>query len=337
LVGEFDREEVSMGQLRRRRFLIASSALLAAPLVAGGQKGERVYRVGLLIPTAGRGPLEDIREKRFADLGWIKGRNISFIYRYSKVNDRLPALAKELAQEKVDVIMAVGTPAALAAKQATAAIPVVFHEVGDPVGVGLVSSLSRPGGNVTGISSLTFELGAKRLKLLTETLPEARRIGVLMNRTDPTASQVLEALRAGLTSGDVTVEPYYAGRPAEIETAFQSMKRHHVDGAMVQPDGMFWAQRARIVKLASELRLPTVYPHKQDVEAGGLMSYGASFLAMQAQAIAYVDKILKGAKPGDLPIQRAAEFELYINRKSAEALGLTIPQSLLLQADKVIE
>ena len=316
---------------------VVCALLLVWMPLAQAQSQHRVFRVGLLIPTAGRGPLEDIREKRFADLGWIKGRNISFVYRYSKVNDRLPALAKELAQEKVDVIVAVGTPAALAAKQATATIPVVFHEVGDPVGVGLVSSLSRPGGNVTGISSITFELGAKRLKLLTEILPEARLIGVLMNRTDPTAAQVLEALKAGLASGDVKVEPFYAGRPAEIETAFQSMKRLHVDGVMVQPDGMFWAQRVRIVRLATELRLPTVYPHKQDVEAGGLMSYGASFLAMQAQAIAYVDRILKGVKPGDLPIQRAAKFELYVNLKTAKALGLTIPQSLLLQADKVIE
>jgi putative ABC transport system substrate-binding protein len=318
----------------RRVFLGAVGSLVAAPLTAEGQTTRKVYRVGVLSPADGRNPTDEIFEKRLSAHGWIEGQNVSFVYRYSRVNDALPALAKELALERLDIIVTSGTPASLAAKHATTTIPVVFYSVGDPVGVHLVSSLGRPGGNVTGISGITYQLGAKRLQFLKDVLPEARSVGILLNRTDPTAPQVLRALTAGLASGKVTVEPFYAGRPVEIETAFQAMKQN---GVVIQPDGMFWAQRPNIVKLAADLHLPAIYAFKEDVDAGGLMSYGASFLHMQAQAIAYVDRILRGAKPGDLPVEEPTKFELVINLKTAKALGLTIPPALLQRADQVIE
>lgn len=322
---------------RRLTMSVAAAVLLVFALAVEAQADGKVYGVGVLSPTEGRNPLDETLERRLGDLGWIKGRNVSFSYRYSRVNDALPALATELVQERVDIIVTSGTPASLAAKQTTTTIPVVFYSVGDPVGVGLVSSLGRPGGNVTGISGITYQLGAKRVELLKEVLPEARLVGILLNRTDPTASQVLGALKAGLGSAKVTVEPFYAGRPDEIESAFQTMKRHGVNGAVVQPDGMFWAQRPRVVRLAADLRLPTIYGFKEDVEAGGLMSYGASILDMQAQAVVYIDKILRGSIPSALPVQEPTKLELAINAKTAKMLGLTIPPSLLLRADRVIE
>lgn len=191
--------------------------------------------------------------------------------------------------------------------------------------------------NVTGISGITYQLGAKRLELLKEVLPEARLVGLLLNRTDPAASQVLGALKAGLRSAKVTVEAFYASRPDEIDSAFQTMKRHRVNGAVVQPDGMFWAHRSRIVRLAADLRLPTAYAFKEDVEAGGLMSYGASISEMQAQAVVYIDKILRGSIPSRLPVQEPTKLELVINAQTAKMLGLAIPPSLLLRADRVIE
>jgi putative ABC transport system substrate-binding protein len=321
----------------RRRFLLTALAALTTPIAAEAQSGDKLYRIGVLSPTAGRNPLDDALEKRLGDLGWSKGRNVSFSYRYSRVNDALPVMAKELVRERVDIIVTTGTPASLAAKEATTTIPIVFYSVGDPVGVHLVSNLGRPGRNVTGISGITYQLGAKRLELLKELLPEARLVGILLNPTDPTSSQVLGALKAGLGSTNVTVGPFYAGIPAEIEAAFQAMKRRGVSGVVVQPDGMFWAQRPSIVKLAADLRVPTIYAFNEDVEAGGLMSYGADILDMQAQAVTYVDRILRGSLPADLPVLEPTKVALAINLKTAKTLGLTIPPSLLLRAHHVIE
>ena len=216
-------------------------------------------------------------------------------------------------------------------------IPIVFYSVGDPVGVGLVSSLSRPGGNVTGISGITFQLGAKRLQLLREVVPRARLLGMLLNSTDPTASQVFKALQNGIRSVSVSVEPFYAGRPSELDAAFRAIKRRGVGGVLVQPDGMFRAHRASIMKLAAEVRVPVIYGFRDDVDAGGLMSYGASISDMQARAVEYVDKILRGARPSELPVEEPTKIELAINLKTAKMLGLTIPPALLLRADQVIE
>lgn len=325
---------MTVGRLARATMILALALL---PSDAGAQSVDKVYHIGLLFPTDGRSAFDDLLERRLADLGWLKGRNVRFSYRYSKVNDALPHLAKELLQEHVDVIATAGTPASLAAKHATTTTPIVFWSVGDPVGVGLVSSLGRPGGNVTGISGITYQLGAKRLEILKELLPDARLVGILLNRTDPTASQVLDALRRGFQIPNVAIEPFYAGRPAEIDAAFQAMKRRGVNAVVVQPDGMFWTQRPTIVKLTANLRLPAIYAFKEDVEAGGLVSYGASFFEMQAQAVAYIDKILRGVAPSGLPVQEPAKFELAININAARALTLAIPRSLMLRADQVVE
>ena len=311
-------------------------AVVITTLGAAAQQGKR-YHIGVLSPANGRTPLDDSLEKRLTGLGWMNDKHLTFSYRYSGVNDALPALAKELVRERVDVIITSGTPASLAARDATTTIPVVFYSVGDPVGVGLVSSLSRPGHNVTGISGITYQLGAKRLELLREVLPDARRLGMLLNSTDPTASQVFKALNDGIRATSVTVEPFYAARPSELGATFQAMKQRGVGGVLVQPDGMFWAHRADIVKLAADLRVPVIYGFREDVDAGGLMSYGASMSDMQARAAAYVDKILRGSRPSELPVEEPTKFELVINLKTAKALGLTIPPSVLGRADQVIE
>jgi putative ABC transport system substrate-binding protein len=265
--------------MERRTFMaLVSGGLLAAPLAVEAQQA-RGHRIGVLAPTSGRNPVDDSLEKRMSELGWVIGKNVTYSYRYSGVNDALPALAKELVRERVDVIVTGGTPASLAAKNATTTIPVVFYSVGDPIGVGLVPSLSRPGGNVTGISGITYQLGAKRLELLRELLRDATLLGMLLNSTDPTAAQVFAELKKGIRSTNVTVESFYAGRPSELDPAFHAIKRRGVSGVLVQPDGMFWAHRASVVKLAAELRIPVIYGFKEDVQAGGLMSYGASLLS----------------------------------------------------------
>lgn len=326
--------------IRPRGIAGAAVALLlmfTAPIAAAAQSVEKVARIGVLSPTDVRGPLDELFERRLADLGWLKGRNVVFIYRYSRVNDALPGLATELVQQGVDIIATTGTPASLAAQRATSSIPIVFSSVGDPVGVGLVATLARPGGNVTGISGITYQLAAKRLELLKEVVPKLRLVGLLLNRTVPTTSQIFEALKRGAGHSGVTINPFYAGRPSEIDVAFEAMKQIGVDAVMVQPDGMFWAQRPRIVRHAANLRLPAVYAFKEDVEAGGLMSYGASLVDMQAQAIVYIDKILRGAAPSGLPVQEPSSLELVVNLKAAKALAITVPQLLLLRADRVVE
>jgi ABC-type uncharacterized transport system substrate-binding protein len=328
---------VSVVRLMDRRVFVTGVVATVAQAHAATGQPVRMYCIGLLHATGGRGSVEDFLEKRLGDFGWVDGRNVSLLYRYGQTNDALPALANELVARNPDVIVTGGTPASLAAKNATMGIPVVFYSVGDPVGVGLVTSLGRPGGNVTGIRGVTYQLGAKRLELLRQVLPEARRFGVLLNSTDPTVTRVLETLKADTRGTNVAVEPFYAGRPTDLDAAFQGMKRRAVNAVLVQPDGMFWAQRARIVRFAADLHLPAIYACKEDADAGGLMWYGASIPGMLDQALQYVDKILKGAKPGDLPVQESTKLELVVNIKTAKALGLSIPPSPLLRTDQVIE
>jgi putative tryptophan/tyrosine transport system substrate-binding protein len=314
--------------------LIASALISSAPL---GVKAEELKRIGVLLATTSARPLEDLLESRMSALGWVKGKNVEFIYRRTGVNDALPELAKELVNERVDVILTSGTPGALAAKNATATIPIIFTSVGDPVGVGLVSSLSRPGGNVTGISGITYKLGAKRLELLREVLPHAKLFGVLLNSTDPTASEVFKALKDGMRSASVVVKPFYAAHPSDLEGAFRAIKDQNVGGLLVQPDGMFWTQRPNIVESTAKLHMPVIYGFKEDVDAGGLMSYGADYQDMFEHAIVYVDKVMRGVKPADLPVQEAEKLDLAINLKTAKALGITVPTPLLVSADHVVE
>jgi putative ABC transport system substrate-binding protein len=327
-----------------RRTFIASVTigLLAVPLAAQAQQAAKVARLAYLgnDPTASPHLLEAFRQG-LRDLGYVEGRNVAIDYRFAEGKfERLPAFAAELVTLKVDVILTGTVLIAVAAKQAIKTIPIVFLAVADPVGSGLVASLARPGGNVTGLSVLTPELVGKCLELLTQAVPGVSRIAVLWEpggggeRTDKDMLKRAEV--AGQALG-VRLQYVEARRPADFDRAFSAMTRAHAGALTVLPSPMFFNERRRLVDLAAKHRLPAGYPWREGADAGGLISYGPSIADLYRRAATYVDKILKGAKPGDLPIEQPTKFELMINVKTAKALGLTIPQSLLRQADQVIE
>ena len=266
-----------------------------------------------------------------------KGQNLAIEYRYDEgKHDRLPALAAELVGLKLDVIVAIGTPAALAAKGATKTIPIVFTRIGDPLVVGLVPNLARPGGNLTGVMLLTYALSAKRLQLLREAVPGVTHIGVLWNPTFPPAGIELKEIEGVARSSGLRLQSVAVRRSEEFEGALQTMTREHVGALTVLTDTMFTEQRKRLVALVAKSQLPAIFVRSELVDAGGLMSYGTNYPDVHRQAARYVDKILKGARPGDLPVERPTTFELVINLKIAETLGLELPQSLLVRADRVI-
>ena len=331
-----------MSQVRRRRFLITAGALLAAPLAAEAQQAAKIARIGYLafnLAASPHGP-EAFRQG-LRDLGYVEGRNLVIEYRDAEGKfERLPALAAELVALKVDVILAPSTVAALAAKQATRTLPIVFAAAGDPVSSGLVSSLARPGGNVTGLSSLAPELVGKGLELLTQAVPGVSRIAVLWQpgaAGDHTPQGMLKEAEVAARALGVRLQFVEARGPADIDRVFSDMTRAHAGALTVLPSNMFLREHRRLVDLAAKNRLPAVYPWREAVEAGGLMSYGANQPDLFRRAATYVDKILKGAKPGDLPVEQPTKFELVINLKTAKALGLTIPQSVLARADEVIQ
>jgi putative ABC transport system substrate-binding protein len=326
----------------RRMFLVATAgSLLAAPLAAEAQQAAKIARIGLLgnDPVGGAHLLEAFRQG-LRDLGYVEGRNVVIEYRWAEGKfERLPALTAELVELKVDVILATTVLTAVVAKQAIKTIPIVFFAAADPIRSGLVTSLARPGGNVTGLSVLSPELIGKRLELLKQAVPGIRRVAVLWEpdgggeRTD---KDMLK--RAEVAGQALGVRPQYveARGAADFDSAFSDMTRAHADALTVLPSPMFFNER-RGVDLAAKHRLPAGYPWREGADAGGLISYGPSIADLYRRAATYVDKILKGAKPGDLPIEQPTKFELMINLKTAKALGLTIPQSLLRQADQVIE
>jgi putative ABC transport system substrate-binding protein len=298
-------------------------------------------KVGILSPANPHNPVQDEFERRLAAAGWVPGKNVALLYRYADgKNDALAGLAAELVRERPDVIVVYGTPGSFAARKATQTIPIIFISVGDPVGVGLVPSLARPGGNITGISGVTLPLTAKRLELLRELIPGARNFALLLNPSDLTAERVANAALAGAKTMNLKVELFRAQRPAELADAFAAMKRSGASAVLLQPDGMFWTYRAEIAKLAAASGLPAMYGFQEHVLAGGLMSYGASFSGgggMLAKSVEYVDRILRGARPADLPIQEPTDFDFVINQKAAKELGLAIPQSLAVRANRVVE
>jgi putative tryptophan/tyrosine transport system substrate-binding protein len=328
----------------RRVFLgTLAGGLFAAALAASAQQPAKVARIGFLATTnlAANPHLQEAFLQGLRDLGYVEGRNVVIEYRDAEGTlERLPALAAELIALKVDVIVAPGTPQALAAKQATRTLPIVFAVAGDPVGSGLVTSLARPGGNVTGLSSVTSDLVGKCLEQLTQAVPGVSRVAVLWQpggfgeRAEKDMQKAAEV--AGRTLG-LRLQFVEARRPADIGRAFSDMTRGRAGALTVLGGGtMLFAERRRLVDLAAKNRLPAVYPWRDFVDAGGLMSYGANFPDLYRRAATYVDKILKGAKPGDLPVEQPTKFELVINVKAATALGLTVPQSLLGRADEVI-
>jgi len=332
-----------LNRVQRRQFLIAAGALLATPLAADGQQAAKVARIGHLSPNLAAGPhLRDAFLQGLRDLGYVEGRNVVIEYRDAEGKlERLPALAAELVALKVDVILADGgTLGPRVAMQATTTIPIVFTSAADPVGSGLVTSLARPGGNVTGLSALGPELVGKRLELLKQAVPGIDRVAVLRGGStlgERVLKDMLEA--ADVAARALGVQPQFieARGPDEFARAFSAMTSARAGALTVLPSNMFVRERRRLVDLAAKNRLPAVYTSREFVDAGGLMSYGAHQPDLFRRAATYVDKILKGAKPGDLPIEQPTKFELVINLKTAKDLGLTIPQSVLARADELIQ
>ena len=326
----------------RRAFMsTVAGGLLAAPLAAEAQPASKTARIGFLSLSSGPTATTNI-SPGLRELGWIEGQNIAVEYRWAAGReDQLPALAAELVRLKVDVIVTSSGLAAQAAKRATATIPIVATFVADPVGAGLVASLARPGGNITGLTTLAAGLSAKRLELLKAVVSGSTRIAVLWQRgalggERAERDMVEETQVAGRTLG-LQLRFVEARRPDDVEQAFSAMKEARVGGLLAFPSPMLFEARRSIVAHAAKSRLPVVYPWREAASVGGLMSYSTNFPDMYRRAATYVDKILKGAKPADLPFEQPTKFELVINLKTAKALGLTIPQSLLQRADQVIE
>jgi putative ABC transport system substrate-binding protein len=331
--------------VRRREFVVLVSSTVAWPIrVRAQQQTGMVHRIGYLSSgsanprLANPGPLEAFR-KGLRDLGWIEGQNIIIEYRFAEGQfDRLPSLADELVRLKVDVIAASPGPAALAAKNATGTIPIVMMAVADPIRLGLAESLARPGGNVTGLSySVGMDTLEKNLELLKEAAPNARRVAVLSNPDNPNHALAISIVNTAARAVGVQLQLMDARGPDEFEGAFAAMATERVGALLVVGDPVLTMNRAQLADLAVQNRLPSMHTLREYVEAGGLMSYGPSLSDLLRRGASYVNKILKGAKPADLPVEQPTKFELIINLRTAKALGLTVPPSLLLRADEVIE
>jgi putative ABC transport system substrate-binding protein len=328
--------------MNRRAFVTGLGVVLAAPLVAGAQQTGTIYRIGIL----GNVPLTDSGSARlwgeFAqalrDLGYVDGRNITIEYLSSDGRyEKLPALAADLVRHKADIIVAPAVQNVFAAKQATQTIPIVMVSVGDPVGNGLVASLARPGGNVTGTTFLTSAMVGKQLELLKQITPHVSRLGLLVNPANPGHQLLAEEAKVAAHSLGVELQAVEVRGPADFERAFAAMTRERAGALFVPWDGMFLVYLVRITQLAAKTRLPAMSGERRYVDVGGLACYGPSALESFRRAAAYVDKILKGAKPAGLPVEQPTKFEFVINLKTAKALGLTIPPSVLARADQVIE
>ena len=328
----------------RRAFLgTLTGGLLAAPSAAGAQQAGKVYRIGYLSTGSATStylrPLEAFRQE-LRERGWFEGQNIVIEYRWAEGRtDRLPGLAEELVRLKVDVIAASPTPAALVARNATRMIPIVGMGLTEPVALGLVASLARPGGSVTGVTySVDTDIFGKQLEILKEVVPKARRVAVLSNPTGGAAYPLtLNSVKAAARSLGLPLHFHEAREPGEFDGAFAAIAKERAGALLVFGDTMFFLHRARIAELALKHRMPSLSSQWQWVEAGGLIAYGPNLPDLWRRAAGYVDKILKGAKPADLPVEQPTKFELVINLKTAEALGLTIPPSLLGRGDEVIQ
>jgi len=331
--------------IARRAFLVGTGAvLLAAPFAAvTAQPREKVPRVGYLNPGSLSDPVSQRRLEAFRqglrDLGYVEGQNIAIESRWAEGKyDRYPALAADLVRLKVDVIVAQGGAATQAVQQATRTIPIVMSIVLDPVGSGLVPSLARPGGNVTGTSFMGPDLVGKQLQLLKEVVPKVSRVALLRNPANPASAQGLRDAEAAARALGVRLQALEARDPQEIDSAFAAMTRERAGALLIFPDPIFGNQRRQIAELAAKRRLPAIHGGLPEyAEAGGLMVYSPNILDLKRRAATYVDKILKGAKPADLPVEQPTKFELVINLKAAKALGLTIPPSLLRRADQIID
>ena len=327
----------------RRAFISGITvSLLAAPLAAEAQPAGKVPRVGYLSPGSSSDPGRQRRFDAFRqglrELGYVEGQNIAIESRWAEGNyDRHPGHAAELVRLKVDVIVAVGGPASQAAQQATRTIPIVMSVVIDPIGSGLVATAAHPGGNVTGLTMMTTNLIGGQLEALKEVVPKVSQVALLWNPTNPGSAPQLREVEAAARVLGVRLQALEVRVLREIDSAFAAITRERAGALLVLADGMLTNQRKQIAELAAERRLPAAYPQREFVEAGGLMAFSANPLDLERRAATYVDKILRGARPGDLPIEQPTKLDLVINLKTAKALGLTIPPSVLLRADQVIE
>ena len=339
------RSQNPQSEIRNPQFLglicamvFALCSLLLAPCSAATRsRSGKIFRVGFLDSSnaSGMAVLVDAFRQELGKLGWIEGKNIAFEFRFSEQNsERLPELAADLVRLKVDLIVVTGGQVPLTAKKATSTIPIVMASGSDPVASGLVASLARPGGNITGLTSLNQELITKRLEVLKDAVPKLRRVGLLRPSTSGQLKDIRRAaLALKLTLEEIDTQPDAKG----LENAFQAAKQKQVGAIMTATTRPFFAERKRIVELAGKYRLPAIYPEKGFVDEGGLMSYGADFDDLYRRAAVYVDKILKGAKPADLPVQQATKFEFVINLKAAKLIGLTLSPEFLARANVVIK
>jgi putative ABC transport system substrate-binding protein len=329
--------------INRRTFIgTMAGGLLAAPLAARAQQPDRVRRIGLLLPYIESDSQAQARITAFRaalqERGWVDGRNAGFEFRYAEGQpDRLPALAADLVQKKVDVILTAGTESTDAARKATKTIPIVMAAVGDPIAAGFITNLARPAGNVTGASLLATELTAKRLQLLKEVLPALTRAAVLWSAANASVVQKVKQIQTAAPLFGVQLHLFELRAPSDIERGFESAARFGAQAVMTTEDALQITYRARVVELGKRHRIPVASEFGEFAHAGALMSYGPSILDQFRSAAGYIDKIFKGAKPGDLPVEQATRFELIVNLKTAKALGLTIPVSVLGRADEVIQ
>jgi putative tryptophan/tyrosine transport system substrate-binding protein len=327
--------------VRRREFIaIVSAVACAGPPSALAQDAGKYPRIGFLgnsTPALEAKLVESFREG-LRDLGYIEGRNISIDYRWAEGDyDRLPSLVAELVAAKVEVIVTAGTPASLAVKNAGSSIPLVMVAVGDPIGTGLVASLARPGGNATGLTSIAPELEGKRLELIKEVVPTVTRLAVFWNPANAYQLEDEQQVQAAAAALHVPVLSLPVRTVEELDSAFAKTLAERADAVLVLADRVFLHNRQRVAGFVVEHRLPAMNAYRELVEAGALMSFGPSYAVMHRQAASYVDKILKGSKPADLPVEQPAKFEFVVNLKSAGAIGVTIPHTVLLRADEVIE
>jgi putative tryptophan/tyrosine transport system substrate-binding protein len=329
-----------MLDLRRRQFITLFGGAAAWPLAARAQQPRKVPRIGVLL--AGTPASFSVRAKGFQeglrDLGYVEGTTIAVEWRWGEDRvERLPELAAELVRLDVDAIVTGGTPAAKALKSATWTIPIIIAIIGDPVAAGLVDSLARPGGNVTGFSIVAPQLGGKRLQLLKEVVPGIFAVAVILNVANPQSHIELKEMRVAGRTLDLQLHPVQVSAETSLENAFEEMGKEPVQALIVLTDAILYSQRKRIVDMAAGRGLPAVYFFREFVVEGGLMSYAPSDRDLFRRAAFYVDKVLKGTNPGDLPVEQPTKFELVINLKTAKALGLTLPAGVLASADEVIE
>jgi putative ABC transport system substrate-binding protein len=323
--------------VKRREFIGLLGGTAAWPLTASAQRAEgKLVTIGILAIEPW--PSIDAFRHALDARGYIEGKNVRFVYRYAKGhNERLPELANELVGLNVDVIFTWRTDAVLAAKQATATIPIVMGVIGDPIGSGIVTNLARPGGNITGCSLRVAELEGKRLQLLKEVVPGLSRVAILLNPTNHYMPLVRESVRKGAEVLHLSLAFYEVYDTITLDAAFVTLTKDRPNAFLVPADTFLVSQRSRIAQFAIENKLPSIYTFPEYIEAGGLIAYAPNYHDLFRRAASYVDKILKGAKPGELPIERPSTFQLFINLKTARALGLTVPRKLLAVADGVIE